>query len=30
LASIFQPLAIAGLFRLPSAAFLTNDFHLET
>lgn len=27
LASIFQPLAIAGLFRLPSAAFLTNDFH---
>jgi hypothetical protein len=27
LASIFQPLAIAGLFRLPSAAFLTDDSH---
>jgi hypothetical protein len=30
LASIFQPLAIAGLFRLPSAAFLTDDFHYKT
>jgi hypothetical protein len=30
LASIFQPLAIAGLFRLPSAAFLTDDFHYRT
>jgi hypothetical protein len=30
LASIFQPLAIAGLCRLLSTAFLTDDFHYRT